>query len=171
MRIGFTIGIIAGTFALAVSFASKVLFMTPFIPEIGALALFSNVPGEIESQAIESLGVLAKYSAFGGAVLVSLLVFGLLGVIYERASNTIMRGGSLKRFLRYSILIYIFLSALGFWLSIISSISSNPVSLSSVLVSTIPIAVSFSLITVLIHSKWETANTIQTEENTIIETE
>jgi len=171
MRIGFTIGIIAGTFALAVSFASRVLFMTPFIPEIGALALFSNVPGEIESQAVESLGVLAKYSAFGGAIVVSLLIFGLLGVVYERASNTLRTGGSLKRFLRYSILIYIFLSALGFWLSVISSISSNPISISSVLVSTIPIAVSFSLITVIIHSKWEITNTMQTGENTAIETE
>jgi len=171
MRTGFIIGIIAGTFALAVSFTSKILFVTPFLPEIGALALFSNVPGELESQAIESLGILAKYSAFGGAILVNLLLFGLLGVIYERASSTIMRGGSLKRFIRYSILIYIFLSAFGFWLSIISSISSNPISISSVLVSTIPVAVSFSLITVVIHSKWEIANSIQTAETTNMETE
>ncbi len=167
MRIGFTIGIIAGTFALAISFASRVLFMTPFIPEIGALALFSNVPGSIESQAVESLGELAKYSAFGGAIFVSLLVFGFLGVVYERASSTIMSGGSLKRFLRYSLLIYIFLSAFGFSLSIISSISTTPVSVSSVLVSTIPVAVSFSLIIVIIHSKLEKATTtVKPEELT-----
>ncbi|MFQ6011401.1 MAG: hypothetical protein ACE5KG_04435, partial [Nitrososphaerales archaeon] len=166
MRTGFLIGIIAGAFALAVSFVSRMLFMTPFLPEIGALALFSNVPGEIESQAIESLGVLAKYSAFGGAVFVNLLVFGLLGIVYQRASSTIITGGSLTRFIKYSILIYIFLSAFAFWLSIISAISSNPVSISSVLVSTIPVAISFSLINVVIQSKWDLASLVQPSETT-----
>jgi hypothetical protein len=39
----------------------------PFIPEVASQTLFSLTAGQFESQAVESFGPLAKYSAFTGA--------------------------------------------------------------------------------------------------------
>jgi len=77
----FTLGIVAGLASLSVSILLREFGGALFIPEIASDLLFSLTPGEFESQAIETLGPVAKYSAFIGSIIVTTIVFGLIGVL------------------------------------------------------------------------------------------
>ncbi len=80
----FLIGIVAGAIAVAVSLVQRTFFGGIFIPELASQTLFSLTPGEIESQAVETFGPIAKYSAFIGALIVNLVVYGLLGIFIHK---------------------------------------------------------------------------------------
>lgn len=77
----FTLGIVAGLASLSLSILLREFGGAVFIPEIASDLLFSLTPGEFESQAIETLGPVAKYSAFIGSIIVTTIVFGLIGVL------------------------------------------------------------------------------------------
>ena len=62
-------GLAAGAIAVTVSLLLRLFVGGIFIPEIESQTLFSLTPGQVESQAVERFGPLAKYSAFIGAVL------------------------------------------------------------------------------------------------------
>ena len=85
----FLIGIVAGAVAIAVSLVQRTFFGGIFIPELASQTLFSLTPGEIESQAVETLGPIAKYSAFIGALIVNLVVYGLLGIFIHKLQEKI----------------------------------------------------------------------------------
>jgi DMSO/TMAO reductase YedYZ molybdopterin-dependent catalytic subunit len=85
----FLIGIVAGAVAIAVSLVQRTFFGGIFIPEVASQTLFSLTPGEIESQAVETLGPIAKYSAFIGALIVNLVVYGLLGIFIHKLQEKI----------------------------------------------------------------------------------
>ncbi len=55
----FLVGLVAGTIAIAVSLALRTFFSAIFIPELASQTLFSITPGEVESQAVETLGSVA----------------------------------------------------------------------------------------------------------------
>lgn len=76
----FLLGLVAGLAALSVSIMLREFSGGLFLPEIGSELLFSLTPGEFESQAIEALGPLAKYSAFIGSIIVILIIFGIIGI-------------------------------------------------------------------------------------------
>lgn len=80
-------GILAGTIAVGVSFALRILFNEAYLPELAASAFFSYVPGSFESAAVGALGALAKETTYvvASAILVIVLAFlppalGRLGV-------------------------------------------------------------------------------------------
>jgi DMSO/TMAO reductase YedYZ molybdopterin-dependent catalytic subunit len=54
------------------------------LPELASQTLFSLTPGEFESQAIESLGPLAKYSTFIGSIIVTTIIFGIFGILLDQ---------------------------------------------------------------------------------------
>jgi DMSO/TMAO reductase YedYZ molybdopterin-dependent catalytic subunit len=83
----FLVGLVGGAIAIAVSLALRTYFSSIFIPELASQTLFSLTPGEIESQAVETFGPIAKYSAFLGALTVNLIVYGLLGIIIYKLLN------------------------------------------------------------------------------------
>ncbi len=85
----FLIGIVAGAVAIAVSLVQRTFFGGIFIPELASQTLFSLTPGEIESQAVGSLGPIAKYSAFIGSLIVNLVVYGLLGIFIHKLQEKI----------------------------------------------------------------------------------
>ncbi|MBI2185195.1 MAG: sulfite oxidase [Thaumarchaeota archaeon] len=95
----FIVGLVAGAIALTLSFLLRVFAGGVFVPELAAQTLFSLVPGELEAQAVETLGSLAKYLALTGATIVSLAAYGVIGVVSlggrvrlgEKASNTVLR--------------------------------------------------------------------------------
>src|SRR5918995_1435273 len=70
--------------AITVSLALRTFFSALFIPELASQTLFSITPGEVESQAVETLGPIAKYSAFIGALIVNLIVYGILSLIVHK---------------------------------------------------------------------------------------
>ena len=85
----FFVGLVAGAIAIAVSLALRTFFGAIFIPELASQTLFSLTPGEIESEAVETFGPIAKYSAFIGALIVNLVVYAILGLIIYKLHTKI----------------------------------------------------------------------------------
>ena len=90
----FLVGLVAGAIAIAVSLALRTFFSAIFIPELASQTLFSITPGEVESQAVETLGPVAKYSAFIGALIVNLVVYGIISLVAYRIRTQINSGNS-----------------------------------------------------------------------------
>ncbi len=135
---GFAVGLLGGVLALSLSFLIRVFAGGVFLPELAAQTLFSLTPGAIESKAVESLQSLAKYSAFTGAVVVNLLVYGILGALLFRSKSLSEDSGRPERFLSFSLLPYLVLAAAGTALLLTTSIQSSPVSLPVLLASMAP---------------------------------
>ena len=85
----FLVGLVCGAIAISVSLALRTFFSAIFIPELASQTLFSITPGEIESEAVETFGPIAKYSAFLGALIVNLVVYGILGLIIYKIHTKI----------------------------------------------------------------------------------
>ena len=87
IKLSFMVGLYAGAIALVVALVLGLALNDPFIPEIASQTLFSLTPGSIESLAVEALGPLAKYSAFVGAIIANLVLYGILAIFVARRSN------------------------------------------------------------------------------------
>ena len=96
----FICGLAAGIAALAVSLIFKISINGLFVPEIASQALVSLTSGEIESRAVETLGPLAKYSTFFGAIFINILLYGFIGLFLGSLFNKI----HLKQFIKKAIL-------------------------------------------------------------------
>ena len=83
----FVYGLAAGLVAFALSIFLKITINGLFIPELASQGLISITSGEIESQAVLTLGPLAKYSTFIGAAVVSILLYGIIGIISGALSD------------------------------------------------------------------------------------
>ena len=90
----FLVGLVAGAIAIAISLALRTFFSAIFIPELASQTLFSITPGEAESQAVETLGPVAKYSAFIGALIVNLVVYGIISLVAYKIHTQINSGNS-----------------------------------------------------------------------------
>jgi len=77
----FLFGLAAGVASLSLSIFLKLTIDGLFIPEIASQGLISITSGEIESQAVLTLGPLAKYSTIIGAIVVNVLLYGIIGII------------------------------------------------------------------------------------------
>ena len=105
----FICGIAAGIAALSLSLFFKISFNGFFVPEIASQALVSLSSGEIESRAVETLGPLAKYSTFFGAIFVNIILYGLIGILIGIIYNKINLKQFIKRALLSSFVSYIIL--------------------------------------------------------------
>ena len=88
-------GLAAGAIAVTISLLLRLFAGGLFVPELASQALFSLTPGEVESQAVESLGPLAKYSAFIGAVIANLVLYGLIGLflgVLHKKNKLLLKG-------------------------------------------------------------------------------
>jgi len=104
------VGICTGGIAIAIALVLRLAASGPFIPEIASQTLFSLTPGALESQAVENLGPLAKYSALVGAILANLIVYGLLAIFFTRRSNRTPQSYLLNSLLCAVISLIIFLA-------------------------------------------------------------
>ena len=77
----FIFGLAAGVAGLSLSLFLKLTINGLFIPEIASQGLISISSGEIESQAVLTLGPLAKYSTFIGAMVVNVILYGIIGTV------------------------------------------------------------------------------------------
>jgi len=80
----FTRGFIGGSMMIAFTLVLRVMFNSPFLPEILAGRFFAVVPGEIESRAVLIIGVYGKYITVMVSALVLAALYGLYGILYER---------------------------------------------------------------------------------------
>src|SRR5918996_3345556 len=90
----FLVGLVGGAIAIAVALALRTFLSAIFIPELASQTLFSVTPGEVESQAVETLGPIAKYSAFIGALIVNLVVYGVISLVAYKIRTQINSGNS-----------------------------------------------------------------------------
>ena len=103
----FICGLAAGIAALAVSLIFKISINGLFVPEIASQALVSLTSGEIESRAVETLGPLAKYSTFFGAIFINILLYGFIGLFLGSFFNKFHLKQFIKKAMLSSFLSYI----------------------------------------------------------------
>ena len=144
----FLVGLVGGAIAIAVSLAFRTSFSSIFIPELASQTLFSLTPGEIESQAVETFGPIAKYSAFLGALTVNLIVYGSLGIIiYKLLSKSNSGNSYLPAAVISSAISYVAILIIYFVLLTIADIEIQSLSTQTIIIYFIPpqIAFGFSL--------------------------
>jgi DMSO/TMAO reductase YedYZ molybdopterin-dependent catalytic subunit len=130
----FLIGIVAGAVAIAVSLLQRTFFGGIFIPELASQTLFSLTPGEIESQAVETLGPIAKYSAFIGALIVNLVVYGLLGIFIHKLQEKFYSSTSyLTKAAISSVISYVVIFIVVFILLTLADIEIQSLSIQSII--------------------------------------
>jgi DMSO/TMAO reductase YedYZ molybdopterin-dependent catalytic subunit len=129
----FLIGLVAGTIAIAVSLALRTFFGGIFISELASQTLFSLTPGEIESQAVETLGPVAKYSAFLGALIVNLIIYGLLAIFILRIQEKIQSTSYLTKAAISSVISYAVILIVAFVLLTLADIEIQSVSIQPII--------------------------------------
>ena len=97
ISISFGGGLAAGAIAIAIALLIRSFAGGPFIPELASQTLFSLTPGQFESQAVENLGPLAKYSAFSGALIINFILYGLFAIFIDKLQNRFHWKGYLRR--------------------------------------------------------------------------
>lgn len=139
-------GLVAGTIAVTISLLLRLFGGGLFIPEIASLTLFSLTPGEVESQAVQTLGPLAKYLSFIGATVVNIIVYGLIGILLGRLYDRLPLKGYLGKAVQSSIIAYVILLAITSVLLALTEASAGPVSVTDVILYFIPPNVAFGFV-------------------------
>jgi DMSO/TMAO reductase YedYZ molybdopterin-dependent catalytic subunit len=144
----FVAGLAAGAVAVAVSIILKETSGGLFLPEIASQALFSVTPGEFESQAVENFGPLAKYSAFIGSIIASIVAFGIIAIFLDKLFARLKKRGYLLEALLSSGLSYIIFIIMAIILvTLIQSRSGiQVVPLSLIVLSLIPSQLAFGFV-------------------------
>jgi hypothetical protein len=160
----FALGIVAGLVSIAVSVMIKVFIGGLFLPELASQTLFSLTPGEFESQAIDALGPLAKYSAFIGSLIVTIIIFGLIGIFLIKLYNKRRWNNNyIWKFISSFALTYSFLVIISTMMVIMIHVrsGSQPISIQHILFSFIVPQIVFSLIFSLFSRKTKTKDKLQ----------
>lgn len=146
-------GIVAGSVAVAVAILLRLFAGGLFIPEVASLTLFSLTPGEVESQAVQTLGPLAKYSSFIGATLVSIVIYGLIGILVGRLYERLPWKSYLRKVIQSFIIAYALLLTITSVLLALTEASAGPVSVSDVILYLIPPNVAFGFVFPALYEK------------------
>jgi DMSO/TMAO reductase YedYZ molybdopterin-dependent catalytic subunit len=160
----FALGIVAGLVSIAVSVMIKVFIGGLFLPELASQTLFSLTPGEFESQAIDALGPLAKYSAFIGSIIVTIIIFGLIGIFLIKLYNKLRWNNNyIWKFISSFALTYSFLVIISIMMVIMIHVrsGSQPISIQHILFSFIVPQIVFGLIFSLFSRKTKTKDKLQ----------
>lgn len=144
----FSAGIVAGLVSIAVSIMLKVFAGGLFLPELASQTLFSITPGEFESQAIETLGPLAKYSTFIGSIIVTAIIFGIFGILLDRLYNKFNLNHYVLKTISSFALSYGILVTISLILVTIIQVrsGSQTISVQLVIISLIPSQIAYGLI-------------------------
>jgi DMSO/TMAO reductase YedYZ molybdopterin-dependent catalytic subunit len=147
-------GLAAGAVGVAISLILRLSTGGLFIPEVASLTLFSLTPGEVESQAVQTLGPLAKLASFVGSVVVSIILHGLIGILLGRFFyNRLRWKGYFGKAVQSSIVSYFILLAVTIVLLTLTEATAGPLSLSDVFLYLIPPNIVFGFIFPLLFQK------------------
>ncbi|HET6590113.1 MAG TPA: molybdopterin-dependent oxidoreductase [Candidatus Nitrosocosmicus sp.] len=117
----FIFGLVAGISCTVLGIFLRINYDGIFLPQLAAQGLISNTSGEIESQAVLTLGPLAKYSTFIGATFVNILIYGVFGILLGKFFQRIKQSNLGIRFILSTLIPYIFMLAIAVILLIIST--------------------------------------------------
>lgn len=142
----FVTGIAAGGVALAVSYFLRTFAGGFFVPELGAQVLFSITPGSVESQAISTLGEMAKNLAFVSAIIGSLILYGGIGILLYRTYRWLAPRGHIVNISQFILLPYLVLLVVAVILSMITEISTQPLTIQNIVLYLVPPHIAYGLI-------------------------
>jgi DMSO/TMAO reductase YedYZ molybdopterin-dependent catalytic subunit len=142
----FLIGSVAGALALALSFLLRKFVAGVFLPELAAQTLFSLVPGQFESEAVENLGSLAKYTAFAGAITTNVLFYGIIGVMFYRIYDRLPLHNFLLKAIQVSLASYLVFLTLGEILLMSTVIATEPMTFPQLALFLLPPNLVFGLV-------------------------
>jgi DMSO/TMAO reductase YedYZ molybdopterin-dependent catalytic subunit len=108
----FVLGLLAGSVALLVAAAFRIVAGGLFLPELASQTLFSLTPGQIESFSVETFGSLAKYAAFTTAIIVNLVLYGGLAILLHRTYTKLSNKGVLVNLIQLSFIPYLVMVAI-----------------------------------------------------------
>jgi hypothetical protein len=142
----FLLGLVSGAIAIAVSLYLRTFSGAIFIPELASQTLFSITPGEIESEAVETFGPIAKYSAFISALVVNLLVYGILS-LFDYKIYTRFKSGYpfLTAAVTSAAISYVAILIISFVLIAIADITIQSVSIEALIINLIPPQIAFGI--------------------------
>ena len=140
----FLSGIAAGTVAVTLSFVLRIQAGGVYLPELAASALFSLVPGYLESRAVENLGPLAKDSAYLGASVLNAVFLGLIPVVLHRFGRLPKEG--FRKFAVLAALPFVLMLSLWALFSSLAQVSSQPTGLGFLALSLLAPSLVFGLI-------------------------
>ena len=124
-------GLAWGAVAVFVSFLIRIFLGGTYLPELAAQALFSLVPGSLESQAVETLGPLAKESAFVGASIIDVFLLAVIPVLLSRFKRT--PAGRPRKVAVFTLLPYLVTLILALLFISLAQVSSNPAGTATIL--------------------------------------
>ena len=110
------------------------------------MTLFSLTPGEVESQAVQTLGPIAKYSSFIGATAVNIVIYGLVGILVGKLYVRLHLVSYLARALLSSAVAYFLLFATTSILLAITEASAGPISIAVLTLYLIPPSLAFGFL-------------------------
>jgi DMSO/TMAO reductase YedYZ molybdopterin-dependent catalytic subunit len=108
----FILGLIAGSIALLVAAAFRIVAGGLFIPELASQTLFSLTPGEIESFSVGTLGSLAKDGAFATAIIVNLVLYGGLAILLHKVYDKLSNRAVILNLIQLSFIPYLVMAAI-----------------------------------------------------------
>lgn len=126
-------GLVIAAVAVGVSFVFRIFFNEVYLPELAASAVFSLVPGFLESSAVENLGPLAKDTTYVVASIVLAVVLALVPVVLGRFR--LIPDRALPRALVLLVSTYAVLLGLGALFLALTQVSTQQVSLGSLALS------------------------------------
>jgi DMSO/TMAO reductase YedYZ molybdopterin-dependent catalytic subunit len=112
----FVLGLIAGSVALLVAAAFRIVAGGLFIPELASQTLFSLTPGQIESFSVETFGSLAKYAAFTTAIIVNLFLYGGLAILLHKTYTKLSNKDVIVNLIQLSFIPYLVMVAISAFL-------------------------------------------------------
>lgn len=131
----FLLGMGAGAAALAISYTIRYSIAGVFLPELAVNALVSHTPGAVESVLVTNLQSFAKYSAFTGAIVINLLLYGLLAYFMTGVGR---RASYADRVPIYSLVAYVVTLGLTVLFLDLTQVLSAPQSIPSVMIALLP---------------------------------
>jgi DMSO/TMAO reductase YedYZ molybdopterin-dependent catalytic subunit len=112
----FVLGLIAGSVALLVAAAFRLVAGGLFIPELASQTLFSLTPGQVESFSVETFGSLAKYAAFTIAIIVNLVLYGGLAILLHKTYIKLSNKSVIVNLIQLSFIPYLMMVAISAFL-------------------------------------------------------
>ncbi len=142
----FITGVVAGGAALAASYFLRTFAGGLFVPELAAQTLFSITPGSVESQAISTLGEMAKNLAFVGAIISSLILYGGIGILLQKTYRRLAPRGLIVNVSQFILVPYLILFVVAVILSMITEISTQPLTIQTIILYLVPPNIVYGLI-------------------------
>ncbi|MDQ4066109.1 MAG: molybdopterin-dependent oxidoreductase [Thermoproteota archaeon] len=145
-RRSFVTGIAAGGAALATSYFLRIFAGGLFVPELAAQMLFSITPGSVESQAISTLGEMAKNLAFASAIIGSLILYGGIGILLHKTYRRLAPRGLIVNVSQFILVPYLVLLVVAVILFMLTEISTQPLTVQIIILYLVPPHIVYGLI-------------------------